>query len=115
MTKVTRLQIEALGNPNLAPVELDDTLTDFDRGIVGRDLKLSIPLHSQVRLRDLADLLHGLANQLDLISRDTTLKPRHALFDAGTHVRATQRKINDVFNLRERQKSKNRNSARGEK
>jgi hypothetical protein len=112
--KVTRLQLEALGNPNLPPVELDDTLTDFDQRIVGRDLKLSMPMHSQVRLRDLADILHGLANQLDNISRDTTLKPRHALFDAGTHVRAAQRKINDVFKLRERQKSKNRKAGRGE-
>jgi hypothetical protein len=55
--------------------------------------RLDIPLNSQVNLRRAAEILKGLANQLDVLSRNTDLAPKHALLTARDNIRAANGRL----------------------
>lgn len=95
---------------SLVDLELEDAPTAFDRGVIGKDCRILIPMSSQVRLRDVAKVLHALGNRLDALSRDPDLKPRHALYDATAHCHAAQRKINEIYKRTREHKPKKQNS-----
>src|SRR3990167_3257614 len=78
--------------------ENDAGLSDFDRDLIGKNAcRLEIPFADldQVAMRDVADVLHGLANTMDFWSRqaghsqrDVLLLLRAAMREAVFRVRA---------------------------
>jgi hypothetical protein len=58
-----------------------------------RAARLEIPLTDPTRLRETADILRGLANSLDQVSRDTSIGPYNALLRALLDIRAANQKI----------------------
>lgn len=73
-----------------------EQLDDFDLAIVGRVVRLEIPLHSPSALRQVADLLRGLANQCEFAATDRTLKPRTRMFELMSYARAVNRKLKSI-------------------
>lgn len=107
MVEITRNMAERLDAARLPDQMVADDLSDFDKSIIGKDVRITIPLKSKVRLRDVAELLRGLAQRLDGISRDPHYSERHALFDAKWVAQQTQKKIGILCGL---YKQKNGNS-----
>lgn len=71
----------------------DKPLTDFDRMIVGKAVRITLPLSSRLLLGDAADILRGLANQLDHLSRRHDISERTALTSAKGEAQLAQQKI----------------------
>lgn len=71
----------------------EDDLNAFDRQIVGETCRLELPLTSVYNLRRVADLLRGLAERYDLLSRRDDIPPRSLLFEARANARATNAKL----------------------
>lgn len=55
-----------------------DGLTEFDREMLGRAVRIELPVNDAAVLAQAADLLRGLANQIDfcLQRQDIPLRPR---------------------------------------
>ena len=69
-------------------------LTELDRQVIGaRHKRLTIPLENKLLLRQVADILRGLANQIDFDSRRPDTTERTALLDAKHSIDCTNRKI----------------------
>lgn len=57
-----------------------DTVSDYEREVLGEHARLQIPLTHSRELRIFADILRGVANELDLLSRETVLSEYKILF-----------------------------------
>jgi len=69
----------------------EDELSEQDRAIIGGDTcRLEIPFRNVYVLRQVADLLRGYAEMLDVYSRRTDLPPRSILF----HLRMEAKMLN---------------------
>ena len=68
-------------------------LNDFDLSILGTSKRLSIPLGEPLLMRQVADLLRGLAMQLDHNSRRPDMPERSRRFMDAADIDSTSRKI----------------------
>jgi hypothetical protein len=50
-----------------------DVVSDYEREVLGAHARLQIPLTHSRDLRRFADIIRGVANELDLLSRETVL------------------------------------------
>lgn len=75
-----------------------DELTDFDRTVVGAfgSKNLRIPMTSAVNLRRIADIMHGLATELDRISRRGDLSARSIILEAHFLVDMANKSIREL-------------------
>lgn len=76
-----------------------DHLTDDEIAVYGRVARLEIPLRSVMNLRKAADILHGLATQLDYLGRYRDQKPTITALEVRRAVRKAQ---DDLQRLRGR-------------
>jgi hypothetical protein len=72
----------------------DFTLLRYDNA------RLELPLTSVVAQRRVAELLRGLAEQLDFLSRRTDIPPHSILFQVMQSVRVTNRKLKAMHRKR---------------
>ena len=71
-------------------------LTDFDRSLLPACKRISIPLGEPLLMRQVADLLRGLAMQLDHNSRRCDMPERSRRFMDAADIDSTSRKIKDA-------------------
>lgn len=73
----------------------EEDLTDFDRTLLGEFTckNLRIPLESAVNLRRVADIMHGLATELDRLSRRGDMSARSILIETQWLINRANRKI----------------------
>src|SRR3546814_648812 len=71
-------------------------LSDFDRSLLPSSKRISIPLGEPLLMRQVADLLRGLAMQLDHNSRRSDMPERSRRFMAAADIDSTARKIKDA-------------------
>lgn len=71
-------------------------LNDFDRQLLPKTKRLSIPLGEPLLMRQVADLLRGLAMQLDHNSRRTDMTERSRRFMDMADINSTIWKIKDA-------------------
>lgn len=71
-------------------------LNDFDRSLLPACKRISIPLGEPLLMRQVADLLRGLAMQLDHNSRRCDMPERSRRFMDASDVDSTSRKIKDA-------------------
>lgn len=76
-------------------VELGEEMTDFDRAVVGAfgSKNLRIPMTSAVNLRRVADIMRGLATDLERLSKRGDLAARTIILEAGWCVNQANAKI----------------------
>lgn len=74
-------------------------LNDFDLSILGVSKRLSIPLGEPLLMRQVADLLRGLAMQLDHNSRRSDMPERSRRFMDKADIDSTNRKIKEAAKL----------------
>lgn len=70
-------------------------LNDFDRSLLPACKRISIPIGEPMLMRQVADLLRGLANQLDHNSRRIDMPERSRRFMDMHDIDSTSRKIKD--------------------
>ncbi len=71
-------------------------LTDFDKMIIGRPKRISIPLEDKFVLRKIADLLRGLAIVMDFESRRPDTVQRESLSRIRWEIGKTNTKIREA-------------------
>lgn len=74
-------------------------LNDFDLSLLPRSKRLSIPIGEPLLMRQVADLLRGLAMQLDHNSRRQDMPERSRRFMDLSDIENTNRKIKDAAKL----------------
>jgi len=74
-------------------------LNSFDISILGTSKRLSIPLGEPLLMRQVADLLRGLAMQLDHNSRRPDMPERSRRFMDKADIDSTNRKIKEAAKL----------------
>jgi len=75
-------------------LEEDLKMKPMERDIVGRTYaRIEIPLTSALALRDAADMLRGLANDLDFQSRQERVKEVTKLVGARMSIDSTRRRL----------------------
>jgi hypothetical protein len=74
---------------------LDDELEPFDQDIVGRVVRLHIPLKSPSAMLQVADMLRGLANQCELAATGSG-NPRTRMFELMMYARQVDRRLKTV-------------------
>lgn len=77
----------------------DGEFTELDRKIVGTSKRITIPLGEALLMRQVADILRGLATQLDFNSRRTDLQERTRRMQDRFDVDCANRKIKDAAKL----------------
>lgn len=70
--------------PPMAPKT--DTVSESEREMLGAHARLQIPLTHSRDLRRAADILRGVANELDLLSRETVLSEYRILLRAKLEI-----------------------------
>jgi hypothetical protein len=81
------------------PHAYEETLTDFDKGLIGPDVRLTVPLRSRARIKTVASMLRVLAQNLEVVATDPTMNDRIALMTAGGIARATQKSLLEACGL----------------
>lgn len=71
-------------------------LTDFDKMIIGRPKRINIPLEDKFVLREIADLLRGLATIMAFESRRPDTAQRESLSRIRWEIRKTNTKIREA-------------------
>ena len=89
------LPIKSLDQFRELPLTTKDELTDMDRQIIGASKRITIPLGDAFILRDIADMLRGLALQMEVASKTTELPLRSRLMNVRFEIDSTNRKIRD--------------------
>lgn len=75
--------------------DLRDEPTELQQRYVGKVARLDIPLHSVITLRRIAEELHGLATNLDWLSRRHEA-PAVVLLEARWHVEKAEKKMRGI-------------------
>src|SRR5260370_27197604 len=74
-----------------------EEMTDLDKDIAGRTgARLHIPPTDVYNLRRIAGLLHGLAADLDMLSRRTDMRAWTVMLEMRACVSAVNRRINEM-------------------
>ena len=74
-----------------------DQMTELDKDIAGRTgARLHIPPTDVYSLRRIAGLLHGLAADLDMLSRQTDMRARTVMLEMRACVGDVNRRINEM-------------------
>lgn len=81
-----------------------DHTNRMERDYVGLVVRLEIPLKSVMNLRRVAELLHGLAHQLECMGRFRNEKPSVTMLEVRSLVRKTN---NDLRKIRGRGRPSN--------
>ena len=71
-------------------------LSKFDRDLIGRAVRLEIPLSDAVNMRRIADLMRGFAAMMDNYSRRTDLSERAILFDIKAEARSFNQRVREL-------------------
>lgn len=74
-------------------------LSDYDMSLLPRSKRISIPLGEPLLMRQVADLLRGLAMQLDHNSRRQDMPERSRRFMDMSDIDSTSRKIKEAAKL----------------
>ena len=79
-------------------VEHGDEMTPFDREVVGAfgSKNLRIPMTSAVNLRRVADIMRGLAGELEILSRRGDLSARFIILAAKQCIDEANEKIREL-------------------
>lgn len=73
----------------------DNELTPMDRQIIGQSKRITIPLGDAFIFRDFADILRGLALELEVASRTTDLPLRGRIFNVAVEIDSCNRRIKE--------------------
>lgn len=79
--------------------EYEYELNDFDKSLLPKCKRLSIPIGEPLLMRQVADILRGLAMQLDHNSRRADMKERARRFMDITDINSAGWKIKDAAKL----------------
>jgi hypothetical protein len=83
-----------------------DEMTELDKDIAGRTgARLQIPPTDVYNLRRIAGLLHGLAADLDMLSRRSDLRARTVILEMRACVADVNRRINEITGNEKRRRA----------
>lgn len=93
MVNVTPEEVIAMRKGQMAL----DEMTELDKDIVGRTgARIHIPPTDVYNLRRIAGLLHGLAADIDVLSRRTDMRARTIMLEMRASVADVNGRINDM-------------------
>lgn len=75
---------------------MQDELSEFEQGIVGKVCRLEIPLTSPSAMMQVADMLRGLANECEWAATSRESTPRARMFQLMMHAREVNRRLKKV-------------------
>jgi hypothetical protein len=71
-------------------------LTEFERRVIGQPVRIEIPFGSKYQMRQIADILRGLAERMDFHSRRTDLPAWEILSHLKNEAKAAHLRIREV-------------------